>query len=100
MQSGKIPNSRIKASSEWSTSWSAGYGRLHGEKCWIARHRDTNQWLQIDFKYRATITEILTQGRRRANQWVTSYIVAYSDDGMNFKTYKANGQDKVISNKI
>ena len=96
MQSGKIPDSRLTSSSEWSSSWGPRYSRLHGNKCWIARSRDVNQWLQIDFKYKATVTDILTQGRRDANQWVTSYTVAYSNDGRNFKTYKGEkGQDKV-----
>ena len=96
MQSGKIPNSRLKASSEWNRDWGPGYGRLHGSKCWIARPSNTNHWLQIDFKYRATVTAIRTQGRRDANQWVRSYTVAYSDDGINFKAYRGDkGQDKV-----
>ena len=98
MQSGKIPDSRLKASSEWTSNWGPGYGRLHGNKCWIAQHSNTNQWLQIDFKYKATVTEILTQGRREKNQWVKSYTVAYSDDGINFKTFKGDrGQDKIFS---
>ena len=99
MQSGKIPNSRLTASSQWSGDWGPSYGRLHGNKCWIAKYKDVNQWLQIDFKFTATITEILTQGRRDSYQWVKSYTVAYSDDGTNFKTYKGDkGQDKV--NKV
>ncbi|XP_028410605.1 von Willebrand factor-like [Dendronephthya gigantea] len=98
MEDGKIPNSRLKASSQWSQSWSPGHGRLHGGNCWIARSRDGNQWMQVDFKYKATVTEILTQGRSGASQWVKSYTVGYSDDGTTFKTYKgSNGQDKVFS---
>jgi hypothetical protein len=97
MQSGKIPDSRITASSIWDRNWVPSYGRLHGNKCWIAgRPPDTNQWLQIDFKYKATVTEILTQARPNVYQWVKSYTIAYSDDGMNFTTYKGDeGQDKV-----
>ena len=54
--------------------------------------------MQVDFNYKATVTEILTQGRRDASQWVTSYTLGYSDDGTNFKTYKGNnGQDKVTN---
>ncbi|CAB4006545.1 Hypothetical predicted protein [Paramuricea clavata] len=98
MQSRKIPDSRIKASSEWTRNWGPRHGRLHGKKCWIAgRSPDTNQWLQIDFKYKATVTEILTQGRPDYNQWVRSYTIAYSDDGVNFTTYKGDkGQDEVF----
>ena len=96
MQSGKIPDSRINASSEWNAYWGPRNGRLHGNKCWIARPSDTNQWLQIDFKYKATVTEILTQGRTQYDQWVKSYTIAYSDNGVNFETYKGyEGQDKV-----
>lgn len=95
MQSEKIPGSRLTASSQWNGAWGPSYGRLHGNKCWIARYRDVNQWLEIDFKFKATIAEILTQGRRDSNQWVKSYTVAYSDDGTNFKMYKDKGQDKV-----
>ncbi|CAB4003658.1 Hypothetical predicted protein [Paramuricea clavata] len=99
MQSGKIPDSRITASSEWDGNSGPRYGRLHGNKFWLAaRSPDTNQWLQIDFKYKATVTEILTQGRPDYNQWVRSYTIAYSDDGVNFTTYKGDkGQDKVFS---
>ena len=98
MQSGKIPDSRINASSEWNSYWGPRKGRLHGNQCWIARPSDTNQWLQIDFKYKATVTEILTQGRPHTfnDQWVRNYTIAYSDDGMNFETYKGyKGKDKV-----
>jgi hypothetical protein len=96
MQSRKIPDSRITASSELHIYWGPRYARLHGNKCWLAKSSDTNQWLQIDFKYKATVAEILTQGRSNANQWVKSYTIAYSDDGVNFTTYKGDkGQDKV-----
>jgi hypothetical protein len=96
MQSGKIPDSRIIDSSEWSTYWGPRDGRLHGNKCWVARPADTNQWLQIDVKYKATVTEILTQGYDIYSQWVRSYTIAYSNDGVKFVTYKGDeGQDKV-----
>jgi hypothetical protein len=96
MQSGRIPDSRITASSKWNRNWGPRYGRLYGNKCWISRPSDTNQWLQIDFKYKATVTEILTQGRSDKDQWVRNYTIAYSDDGMNFETYKGyKGKDKV-----
>ena len=97
MQRGKIPDSRITDSSKWDRNWGPRYGRLHGNKSWIAgRPPYTNEWLQIDFKYKATVTEILTQGRPNVNQWVKNYTIAYSDDGVNFTTYKGDkGQVKV-----
>ena len=96
MQSGEIPDSRINSSSEDNTRWGSHKGRLNGSECWVAKRSDTNQWLQIDFKYKAIVTEILTQGRTDKDQWVGSYTIAYSDDGVNFTTYKGDkGQDKV-----
>ncbi|CAB4004228.1 Hypothetical predicted protein, partial [Paramuricea clavata] len=98
MQSGKIPDSRIKASSGLNAYYWGYKGRLNGSECWVAQPSTTNQWLQIDFKYNATVTEILTQGHTDKDQWVASYTVAYSDDGVNFATYKGDeGQDKVFS---
>ena len=97
MQSGKIPDSRITASSEWPDGkWGPRYARLHGNKCWVTQKSDTNQWLQIDFKYKATVTEILTQGRGGKNNFVRNYTIAYSDDGIKFKAYKGDeGNNKV-----
>ena len=96
MQSGKIPNSRLKASSQRGLKRGPRQGRLHGDRCWTAGQKNASQWLRVDFKHKATVTKILTQGCKSANQWVKSYTVGYSDDGTNFKTYKENnGQNKV-----
>ncbi|XP_028390594.1 IgGFc-binding protein-like [Dendronephthya gigantea] len=70
MESGKIPDSRITASSEWSHLHGATNARLNFAKnsgSWSSRYNNQNQWLQVDFKFRATITDILTQGRGRYN---------------------------------
>lgn len=98
MESGNIPDSRITASSKWDSNHGASNARLNFVKksgSWSSKRNDLNQWLQVDFKYRATITDILTQGRGRHNQWVKSYTVSYSDDGVNFKPYRKSGVDKV-----
>ena len=41
------------------------------------------------------IKGVATQGRQDANQWVKSYTVSYSTDGMNFVPYKENKRVKV-----
>ena len=41
------------------------------------------------------IKGVATQGRQDANQWVRSYTVRYSIDGMNFVPYKENRRVKV-----
>ena len=41
------------------------------------------------------IKGVATQGRQDASQWVKSYTVSYSMDGMNFVPYKENGRVRV-----
>ena len=98
MESGKIADSQVTASSEWNSVHGASNARLNFVKnsgSWSSKRNDLKQWLQVDFKYRATITDILTQGRGRSNQWVRSYTVSYSNDGASFKPYQKSGKDKV-----
>ncbi len=99
MESGKIPDSQIAASSERHSLHRATNARLNfaeNSGSWSSKRNDLNQWLQVDFKYRATITDILTQGRQNIkNEWVRSYTVSYSNDGVKFKPYQRNAKNKV-----
>jgi hypothetical protein len=101
MENGDIPDSQILASSEWDANRGAINSRLNfraqGKRqgAWSSRSNDLNQWLQVNFVLQATVTEILTQGRSNANQWVTSFTVSYSNDGLDFFAYRVNGVVKV-----
>ena len=104
MENGQILDSQITASSQWDVNHGPTNARLnfkaHGGRtgAWSSRRNDVNQWLQIDFKYRATITEILTQGRQSGesiSQWVKTYTISYSDDGVHFKSSRQGGLNKV-----
>ena len=98
MASRKIKDHQITASSEWNGSLRASNARLDfakGSGSWSSRRNDLHQWLEIDFEYRGTITDILTQGRGSHQQWVKSYTLSYSDDGIKFIPYRKNGKDKV-----
>ena len=88
MESGKIKDSQITASSVWDDYHGASNARLNFVQksgSWSSRSNDLHQWLQVDFKYEATITAIQTQGRGSYGQWVKSYTLSYSDDGVKFK---------------
>ena len=107
MESGKITDSQISASSRYNDNGSARMGRLHNQErsgAWTAATNDTNQWLQIDLgSYYARVTRIATQGRYGVSiQWVTEYKLQHSEDGVNFQYYREQGQttDKVIYNKF
>ncbi|CAH3172634.1 unnamed protein product [Porites evermanni] len=94
MQSGKIKNRAITASSSFNHFHSAWLSRLHRVKrgryigAWASKYRNYNQWLQVDLGYATKITGIATQGRQDANQWVTVYRVYYSTDGVYFALVK------------
>lgn len=102
MESGAISDSQISASSEWNSTHSPIYARLHLEAIpgihsgvWSAYILNTNQWLQVDLGIHSnsTITRVATQGRTYVhNQWVTKYKLQHSNDGMNFQYYRELGQ--------
>lgn len=62
---------------------------------WSSKVNKVGQWLQFFFGRYTTITRVLTQGRQDANQWVTSYTLAYGNDGYRFRTYKNFGRERV-----
>ena len=114
MESGKISDSQISASSQRDGGHAASQGRLHFQEtsrksgAWVATYRNNHQWLQVDLGISnriATVTGVATQGRHYSNewpwgqhrQWVTKYRLQYSDDGLNFQCYREQGQttDKV-----
>lgn len=102
MENYKIRDTQISASSQWNTYHGPANGRLNflgvGEQIsgsWSASVNDVSQWLQVDFLHNATVTEIGTQGRHDKYQYVASYRVSYSNDGVNFQFYQQNGQTTV-----
>ncbi|XP_028419311.1 von Willebrand factor-like [Dendronephthya gigantea] len=99
MESKKITDSQITASSEYSHTYRAANARINIAKyhySWLSKHNNHQQWVQVDFKFRATITDILTQGRGRHNQFVRSYTVSYSNDRLKFKPYRVGNKVKIF----
>lgn len=94
LQSGRIKNSQITASSQWNKHHAPWLARLHRTKrgpyigSWASRHNNHHQWLQIDFRRAMKITGIATQGRQDAVQWVTAYYIYYGYDGVFFSAVK------------
>ncbi|XP_068683743.1 EGF-like repeat and discoidin I-like domain-containing protein 3 isoform X2 [Montipora foliosa] len=110
IQNGGISDAQISASSEQDANHAAHHGRLYFQEDtqggsiksggWAARSNDQNQWLQVDLESVETdIRHVETQGRNynqdwssAHNQWVESYKLQYSNDGVNFKYYHEQGQ--------
>ncbi len=105
MASGAISNEQISASSEMNEDRAVNRARLHiqpsgsKEGSWVAGTEDANQWLQVDLgSVYIRVTRVATQGRSvYGNQWVKSYKLQYSYDGVNFHYYREHGKnvDKV-----
>ena len=101
MENGLISDSQISASSEWDPNHSSSNSRLfytpHNGRtgAWSSKTNDINQWLQIDFKRPTAIVGISTQGRAGTTQFVKSYTLSYSQDGLSFQAYKPHGILKV-----
>ena len=101
IQSGRIKNTAMTASSSYNVFHGPYLARLHRSRtgrymgAWVARIRNANQYLQIALGRPMKITGIATQGRHDANQWVTRYLVAFSQDNMHFEYYMEYGNFKV-----
>ena len=103
LQSGRLPNSKITASSERSIYYAARLGRLGRKKQgrymggWGARLKNSYQWLKVDFGRVLKITKILTQGRQDYSEWVRYFNVSSSLDGYHWQYYRYKNSDKVSS---
>ena len=98
MENNRISDDQISASSERNGSRKANQGRLHTagggkRRAWSAETTDKNPWLQIDLGgLYATVTAVATQGRHSRDEWVTKYMLQYSNEALNFQHYREPGQ--------
>ncbi|CAB3990901.1 Hypothetical predicted protein [Paramuricea clavata] len=93
MQSGKIPDNAITASSFYNSAYKTSYGRLNTNKgmcSWTTtRQGRSNSWFQVDLGQLATLTGIATQGSCRASaEWTKTYLVSYSTDAKKWIYYQ------------
>uniref|UniRef100_A0A8B9GJH8 Contactin-associated protein-like 4 n=1 Tax=Amazona collaria TaxID=241587 RepID=A0A8B9GJH8_9PSIT len=86
-----LPQSSFSSSSELSSSHSPGFAKLNrreGAGGWSPLVSNKYQWLQIDLGERTEITAVATQGGYGSSDWVTSYLLMFSDSGRNWKQYR------------
>lgn len=101
LQSGRLHNRYVTASSYWDNYHAPYLARLHWRRrgrymgAWSAKHNNRYQWLQLDFGKAAKIIRFATQGRQDADQWVTQYYVMSSLDGIRFVEYKERNNRRV-----
>ena len=92
----------MRASSEWDQYHAAYLARLNLKPRgrfkggWSAKKNNRKQWIQVNFRRPVRVSMVAMQGREDANQFVTSFAVAYSPDGYRWTPFKANSRLKVL----
>nr|XP_025743681.1 contactin-associated protein-like 4 [Callorhinus ursinus] len=86
-----LPASSFSGSSELSRSHSPGFARLNrrdGAGGWTPHVSSRGQWLQLDLGDRVSVTAVATQGGYGSSDWVTGYLLMFSDSSRNWKVYR------------
>ncbi|XP_054599173.1 contactin-associated protein-like 4 isoform X1 [Nothobranchius furzeri] len=86
-----LPPSSFRSSSQLSSSHAPGFAKLNrrdGAGGWSPLTSDRYQWLQVDLGERTKITAVATQGRYGSSDWLTTYLLMFSDMGHNWKQYR------------
>ncbi|XP_066304553.1 uncharacterized protein [Branchiostoma lanceolatum] len=101
MEAGTIADYQLSAS---SNNQYAGRARLNyisrdnNPGGWVPLSGDGQPWIQVDFRASKKVTGVITQGRQDADQWVKTFTVQFSDDGVSYRTYKGiDGNDKIFT---
>lgn len=106
VSTGLLRKQYIKASSEWDRYHAAYLARLNRKPRgrfkggWSAKKNNRKQCIQFDFRKPVRISKVASQGRSDANQYVTSFAVAYSPDGYRWTPFKVNSRLKVMMNEL
>ena len=60
----------------------------YGTGAWCAPINDQNQWIMITSARPVMWKKVSTMGDKKYDQWITSYYITYSFDGLNWVNYK------------
>lgn len=55
---------------------------------WSPMVTDQEPWLQVDLREQMEVTAVATQGRYDSWDWVSNYLLLYSDTGRTWKQYR------------
>ena len=104
IETGRISDVAMTSSSILDTSSFPHYARLrnqNGNCAWLpANTADRNSsWVQIDLDNQTNVSAVATQGSCSGDQWTKSYVIMYSRNGVDWKTYGDLGTIKVSAQK-
>ncbi|XP_071342570.1 contactin-associated protein-like 4 isoform X2 [Trachinotus anak] len=86
-----LPPSSFRSSSQLSSSHGpvfAKVNRREGAGGWSPLVSDRYQWLEADLGRRTQITAVATQGRYGSSDWLTAYLLMFSDTGHNWRQHR------------
>ena len=97
LESGKVRDSQLSASSHFPNSFSPLEGRLNNKKAWCTYLSD--QYLQIDLLEVRHVSALATQGYKESlSNYVKTYEIRYSYDGVKWFDYEDDsGKRKVLN---
>ncbi|XP_026002515.1 contactin-associated protein-like 4 isoform X1 [Astatotilapia calliptera] len=90
LMSSLLPSS-FRSSSQLSSSHGpvfAKVNRREGAGGWSPLVSDRYQWLEVDLGRRTQITAVATQGRYGSSDWLTAYLLMFSDTGHNWRQHR------------
>uniref|UniRef100_A0AAQ4PPI9 Contactin associated protein like 3 n=1 Tax=Gasterosteus aculeatus aculeatus TaxID=481459 RepID=A0AAQ4PPI9_GASAC len=86
-----LPPASFRSSSQLSASHAPSFAKLNrrdGAGGWSPLTSDGYQWLEVDLGQRTKIAAVATQGRYGSSDWLTSYLLMFSDTGHNWKQHR------------
>ncbi|XP_061540117.1 contactin-associated protein-like 4 [Phycodurus eques] len=86
-----LPHSSFRSSSQLSGSHGPVYAKVNrreGAGGWSPLISDEYQWLEVDLGRRTRITTVATQGRYGSSDWLTAYLLMFSDTGHNWRQHR------------
>ncbi|XP_075901730.1 contactin-associated protein-like 4 [Nelusetta ayraudi] len=86
-----LPPSSFRSSSQLTSSHGpvfAKVNRREGAGGWSPLTSDRYQWLEVDLGRRTKITAVATQGRYGSSDWLTGYLLMFSDAGHNWRQHR------------
>ena len=95
-----VPDAWLTASSKLSVNTPARNGRLNytAGSSWCASSSDNYPYLEIDLQILHIICAVSTQGNNQADQWVKTFSLQSSIDGITWTNYTEHNQVSIKVN--
>lgn len=93
-------NNEIPPKLRWKCIYHNRKKNLKGKASWTPIENTYFHFLTFDLGDTRTINKIATLGRPHTNEFVTEYVVQYSDDGELWRSYVSPGGEVQVTNVL